>query len=244
MILWEGGTFVILTFLLSATLLYYYLKDQKKTKALQTFFAGLTHELKTPLASIRLQADVISDLVKDSQSQSLSKMTERMVEDSQNLEMQMDKILQLSRMEQGGQLNPVEINPKKFIEHLIKDNSKKLKINFINKKKTSLILADTFALQLIFKNLFENTKNHTKQHEVWIELRQESSQVIIDYFDNGVFLGDPKKLSSLFYKHESTKGSGIGLYLCKRFMERMNGKLEIKVAPKLSFKLHFQGVSS
>ena len=239
MVLWEGSTFVILILLLSITLLYFYLKNQKKTKALQTFFAGLTHELKTPLASIRLQADVLSDLAKKVNSDQFNKLTARMVEDTQRLEIQMDKILQLSRIEQGGKLNPVPIDPSQFLTQLIKLWSNNLKIKMDCPNNIPSILADEFALELIFKNLFENTKCHSKSLEAKISLKSNNENVLIEYSDEGQFKGDTKKLGTLFYKYDSSKGSGIGLYLCKRLMSVMGGEMVILPEPKLSFRLVF-----
>ena len=55
MIKLEGLTFFIFLSILTVTLLYIYIQDHKKTISLQAFFSSLTHELKTPLASIKLQ---------------------------------------------------------------------------------------------------------------------------------------------------------------------------------------------
>jgi signal transduction histidine kinase len=244
MVIWEGGTFVILLLLISATLLFYYLKDQAKTKALQAFFAGLTHELKTPLASIRLQADVISNLANNSDSEKLVILTDRMVEDTQKLEIQMDKILQLSRIEQGGLLNPVPVNPQLFLNDIVKEWSHVLCIKISNPEEIENISADEFALELIFKNLLENTVNHSNCKDVVIDLSRSEELVIIDYKDCGVFEGDINKLATLFYKFNSSKGSGIGLYLCKKLMERMGGELKILNAPELTFQLTFLGAKS
>ena len=59
---WEGSTFLILIFLVTSTIYYYYYRIIQKNQAMQGFFASLTHELKTPLASIRLQGEVISEM--------------------------------------------------------------------------------------------------------------------------------------------------------------------------------------
>ena len=119
MVAWEGAAFLILISLISAIIFAYYLKDQKKTRDVQAFFSSLTHELKTPLASIRLQADVISNLLESSKNKQLHSLSERMIEDTKNLETQMDKILQLSRMEQGGNLNPSNLEIHSFIKETL-----------------------------------------------------------------------------------------------------------------------------
>ena len=105
MIVWEGGSFIVLLLSLSISLLILYVKDQRKTKSLQAFFASLTHELKTPLASIRLQGEVINEILASKNDNSLNKLSARLLEDTGKLESQMDKILQLSRIERGGELS-------------------------------------------------------------------------------------------------------------------------------------------
>jgi len=80
-------------------------KRPKKTKDLQVFFASLTHELKTPLASIKLQSEVIEESLNSNLDPLVHKLLRRLVQDTNKLETQMDKILQLSRIERGGELN-------------------------------------------------------------------------------------------------------------------------------------------
>jgi signal transduction histidine kinase len=236
MLKWETSAFVLFMMLLSFSFLIVYLKDQKKTKALQDFFASLTHELKTPLASIRLQSEVITDLA---DNKSLSNLTQRLIEDTTNLEVQMDKILQLSRLERGGKLNltPVELTPllKKVIKSLNYD------IEFeIDSSSDREVFADEFATELILKNLIENTKNHSDSKLVKVEISETEIGVTFIYSDSGSFNGDITKLGDLFYKHDSKKGSGIGLYLIKKFMKLMNGQAVFSNESGLSTTLEFK----
>jgi len=240
MIKWEGGTFFLLLILISGTLLFLYLKDMRKNKALQAFFSSMTHELKTPLASIRLQADAIDSYIKSLDHKVLKTLSNRMIEDTQNLEVQMDKILQLSRIEQGGELNPTVVNLERFLNYSIKKMGPDLEINFNLDKISHQVMADEFALELIFRNLLENTKRHSKTNKVDITTRKSPQGVELSYNDFGIFKGDQKKLGQLFYKYESTSGSGIGLYLAKRLMKKMGGDLEFIFHPNLSFKLVFK----
>jgi signal transduction histidine kinase len=240
MIVWEGGSFLVLLLLLSISLLLLYLKDLKKTKSLQAFFASLTHELKTPLASIRLQGEVINEILTAKNDTTLNKLSARLIEDTGKLETQMDKILQLSRLERGGELNLTSLRLIPFIKSLAKKWANGLNIEIDSLDTEVSIVADEFALELIFKNLFENTRNHTKSPIVKILAHQTENSVILTYQDEGVFSGEKNKLGTLFYKHNSSKGSGIGLYLTSGLLEKMHGKLEITTAPKLIFTLTFK----
>lgn len=239
MIVWEGGSFLILLLLLSVSLLLLYLKDQKKTKSLQAFFASLTHELKTPLASIRLQGEVINEILSAKNDLTLNKLSSRLIEDTGKLETQMDKILQLSRIERGGELNLTSLKIIPFINNLKKKWAHDLTIDIETDDLKASVVADEFALELIIKNLFENTRIHTKSQNVKIKINQTEQNVILTYQDQGEFYGDKNKLGTLFYKHNSSKGSGIGLYLTNKLLQKMRGELRIGGDKNLIFVLTF-----
>lgn len=236
---WEGTTFIVLLVLLSTSMLFLYFKDQKKTKSLQDFFASLTHELKTPLASIRLQAEVITELIeKKYQDTSLQNLTERLLEDTSKLETQMDKILQLSRLERGGGMNLTAVELENFLLKMKKAWGRDLPLDLPKNINDLVVHADEFALELIFKNLFENTRNHAgSSQKITLIVDPRKQDVLISYRDGGLFDGDASRLSELFYKHNSSKGSGIGLYLIKKSLKQMNGDLDIETTPELVFHL-------
>ena len=240
MLMWEGGSFITLLFLLSITIFFLFVRDQNKTKSLQAFFASLTHELKTPLASIRLQSEVIHEILLSRNDPTLNKLIDRLIEDTANLEVQMDKILQLSRIERGGDLNIVKVELLPFIKNV----SSKMKVPFevvLKSEKEDLqIMADEFALELILKNLFENTRVHTDSKSVSINLCKKNNFVVLKYKDEGKFEGDLDKLGSLFYKFKSTKGSGIGLYLISKLIKKMNGSIFLTKTPSLQHELIFK----
>lgn len=240
MIVWEGGSFLILLLLLSISLLILYLKDQRKTKSLQAFFASLTHELKTPLASIRLQGEVINEILAAKNDTTLNKLSARLLEDTGKLETQMDKILQLSRIERGGELNLTTLKIIPVIKNLSKKWASGLTIEIDANDPDTTIIADEFAFEMMIKNLFENTRIHTKSEKVHINITKSSDKVVLTYKDQGEFHGDIKKLGTLFYKHNSSKGSGIGLYLTNKLLTKMNGKLEITGNHHLIFTLTFK----
>jgi len=240
MIKWEGGTFFMVLLCLSITLFFLYIKDIKKTKSLQNFFGSLTHELKTPLASIRLQADVIHDLVENQQYQTLKNLTQRLIEDTQNLETQMDKILQLSRIERGGVVHPRPLDFSKLIQGIYSKWGSGLQITIRTAPDQMLWgLADEFASELILRNLFENTRRHSHSTTAQIEIMQKQQQIIIHYQDQGDFKGDMRKLGHAFYSYNSGKGNGIGLYLCKKLMQKMQGKLNFVSKSPFAIELIF-----
>ena len=241
MITWEGGTFLILLILLSISFLILYLKDQRKTKSIQEFFASLTHELKTPLASIRLQGEVIHEILVSKNDPALDKLIGRLIQDTAKLETQMDKILQLSRIERGGELNLTTLSLTPFVKKLAKTWVPDHEVVILAPETGLNIEVDEFALELIMKNLLENTRIHTNSKKINIAVKADSHRVCLTYEDHGEFSGDVEKLGTLFYKHNSRKGSGIGLYLSQKLLDKMNGSLAIsKTGSGLKFDLFFK----
>jgi signal transduction histidine kinase len=241
MMKWEGSFFFIFLVLLGGSLFVMYIRDMKKSKAMQAFFSSLSHELKTPLASMRLQAEVIKDLIEDEthSHDQLSNLTKRLIEDTHQLETELDKTLQLSRIEQDAPLTLVPINLERFLKRQEAKYSLKLALSFENGHE---ILADELALNMIFRNLFENTLRHNKSSDrISVTAKNDGQFLEVLYDDHGKrFEGDTKNLGELFYKYQSSKGSGIGLYLIKNLMKKMHGHFEIQNEERLKFILTFK----
>ena len=238
--MWEGGTFIVLLVTLTISFLILYFREIRQTKSLQNFFSALTHELKTPLASIRLQSEVLAEsLEKNNPEAKEITFAERLIEDTQNLETQMDKIIQLSRITRRGHLDLRPIFLKDVLKNIIKNyaGSIDIEVKGLNESK---ILGDQFAIELILKNLIENTKHHSNSETATIIVRNiENGSIEISYEDDGKFSGDKSKLGKLFYTNHSTRGSGIGLYLIQKLMNAMKGKVIIDPTQNFSVTLYF-----
>lgn len=242
MLRWEGSFFFLLLFLLGGSLFGMYFRDMRKSKAMQAFFSSLSHELKTPLASMRLQAEVIKDLIEDEthSHDQLAALTKRLIEDTYQLESELEKSLQLSRIEQDAPLSLVPVN----LERYLKRYQQKLppSIKFEAHFEVNEVLADELALNMVFRNLFENTLRHnpnTSQISIKTQRRGELVDVIFDDFGKK-FGGSKERLGEIFYKHNSSKGSGIGLYLIKSLMKKMHGSLKIESLDRLRFIMTFK----
>jgi signal transduction histidine kinase len=244
MMKWEGSFFFLFLVLLGVSLFVMYLRDMRKSKAMQAFFSSLSHELKTPLASMRLQAEVIKDLIEDEthSHDQLSNLTKRLIEDTNKLESELEKSLQLSRIEQDGRMTLSPVSLERFLRRQIQrlDSPFEIKLDFPSEDVE--IMADELSLKMIFRNLFENTLRHNKKtHLVHIFVKRRGDEVEILYDDFGEkFSGDLSHLGELFYKFNSTKGSGIGLYLIKNLVRKMNGEFLILNEERLQFKLIFK----
>ena len=241
MMRWEGTFFFIFLLLLGASLFIMYFRDLRKSRAMQSFFSSLSHELRTPLASMRLQAEVIKDLIDDEthSHDQLSGLTKRLIEDTDKLESELEKSLQLSRIEQDGTLTLAPVSLEKYLRrHQRKLGDVKLELNLASFE----VMADELALNMIFRNLFENTIRHNPSSKVvTVTAVPQGQNVLVTYDDHGKkFPGPVERLGELFFKFDSSKGSGIGLYLIKNLMKKMHGDFEVKNDERLRFMMTFE----
>lgn len=239
MVKWEGTTFLVLIMAGATGLSVLYWRDLKKTRALQALFASLTHELKTPLASMRLQAEVIRDLIADETHDhaQLTNLATRLIQDGVKLEHELDKGLQLSRVEQDGALTLTPVDLSRFIKKLAAKHG--VTVDVVG---DAVVEADEMALTMVFRNLFENTLRHNPQYQrITVTMRSIETDLVCVYDDGGkAFAGDRQKLGALFYKHDSLKGTGIGLYLVHQLMRAQKGRLTFSPDGPLTFTLTFQ----
>jgi len=223
---WEGGAFFIILILLSLLLVYLYSKDLKKQKSLQTFFATMTHELKTPLASIHLQSEVLSEEAEKTKNDRIITLSKRLLEESWQLENHIDKILQLARVERGAPIHLIDVETKSFLEMLKHNLPEELEINIQELENESFFQGDMFALNIIFRNLFENTLKHGQSQSCNINISEDNDYIHFTYNDQNMFTGNLSKVGTLFYKNNSPNGTGIGVYLCKSLIQAMNGQFK------------------
>ena len=251
MVKWEGASFIALLFFLTVALFWIYFQDFKKNQAMQAFFASLTHELKSPLASINLQAQVLREVIasmelSDSDRKKLSRYMERLDIESTRLEDQLDNHLQLSRIERDAPLNMREIPLKSFVQQQVERYRKQIDFD-IDISSDLLISGDDYGVQIVFRNLIENTLKHRKSTSsaATIIAKTKTDKIEVIYNDHGSeYTGDKKRLGQLFFKHNSPQGTGIGIYLVKKLMNKMNGDLEINSTENLIFKLTFLSKAS
>lgn len=226
MLFWESSTFFVLIFASTLFLFWFYWRDLKRSKGLQAFFASVTHELRTPLTSIRLQAESIADSLPDEGSQ--RELIQRLMEDSIRLESQVNRTLELARVEGGGPVYLQSLQIKPWLDRFLKSwgADYRGKIEFHSQVEDVLIEADPTALQVIFKNIFENSIRHSKQEKVLISIVSMLDQNGFSFLirDNGLgYLGNKKTLGKIFQRGAASQGTGVGLYLVKVLMRRMGG---------------------
>lgn len=231
------GLVLLLLVIIGMSLLFRYLSIQfRKTKMYDNFIANVTHELKTPLASIRLYVDTITkrNLSKDN----LESFINRIRKETKRLDGLVDKILDVAKIDQ----KEMKYNCKTYssysffqnifdkLHHEYKDTSIDYRMDLGQTK----CLVDKDSIYRMFKNLVDNSKKYTRREtEIDIKLYIEDNDIKIIYQDNGIGLPseEEKKIFRKFYRADNTnggnvKGSGLGLYFVKKVIDYHGGDIE------------------
>ncbi|MFH2050301.1 MAG: HAMP domain-containing sensor histidine kinase, partial [bacterium] len=233
------GVFFLILVLAGAWLIY---RALKRTEELgyqqQNFLLAVTHELKTPIASIMIYINSLAS-TKISEDKKVQ-IIPRMKADLNRLEKLVENILEAGRFERG----QFKLNDDNFdLVALINDriaNIKKahdtqnVQINF-EYKKPVILVGDQQALRGAIEAVIDNAiKYNNKNPVVDIALNDEGEKINLVITDNGVGLDkqEQNKIFERFYRvgsemNRQKAGSGLGLYLCREIIKAHGGEIDV-----------------
>jgi two-component system, OmpR family, phosphate regulon sensor histidine kinase PhoR len=213
----------------------YYAKVIQLYKQQQNFINGFTHELKTPIASLRLFLDAFSrhEIPREDQQ----KYLEFMKRDIERLTDNVNQILNLAKLEDKSYESLFEsIDLKSWIPQVIERfhyQYQDVELHFETMGEGPWIVEiERSLVEMALMNLVSNaiTYNHSTHKKIQILLKQQRKEIIIQLSDNGEGL-EKKELKNIFKKFyqigRSAKGSGLGLYLVAQIMKLHNGKVSV-----------------
>ncbi|NDD92975.1 sensor histidine kinase, partial [bacterium] len=272
MLFWESSTYSVLLLGITGLVVWLYWRDLQRSRGIQAFFASVTHELRTPLTSIRLQAETIAEWlngVEFGEVQGPQKPIRRLLEDTMRLEGQVERTLELARVEGGGTVFSQSFQLKPWLHWLLQSWEETYgdRVDLENKVEDVWIEADPRALQVILRNLFENSLRHgrvfqsadlatsaskegdapVRKLRVRLETVRKggtngsASHVVLYFRDNGPgYAGETSKLGQIFRKGPQSQGAGVGLYLVRLLMNRMGGEAAFANEDGFSVALRFR----
>ena len=184
------------------------------------FMAMLSHELKTPLAVIKLAVD--SGLKNNRYETHANKAIT-------DLNQIIDRSVQMSRLDQGTYpIQKNELNVSELLQSLLGDQAHRFELNMPSNLK---IQSDPFLVQIILVNLIENALKYSKEESsITVEFKETGEQMIMTISNLPNIAGMPANdlVFDKFYRSSNAhhiSGSGLGLYLVKALTEMLNGSI-------------------
>lgn len=233
--------FIVLLFYIFYITLKNYGKQKQLNEIKSEFINNMTHELKTPLATIQLASEVINKQATDEQEQ-IKKMAKTIKEQSIKMDNDIKNMLQHSVIEQSSftQLNKSLISVSELINMSIEHvdliaGDKGIKFNVVN-EKDYVLNVDRELLQKALINVLDNAIKYSgNDTEVGISIKNDNFFCILTISNTGQGISkeDLPFVFDKFYRSgkgniHSNKGYGLGLSFVKRIVELHEGRVEAK----------------
>jgi two-component system phosphate regulon sensor histidine kinase PhoR len=231
--------------------------SQKKLSEIKSdFINNMTHEFKTPIATIQLASDALNNEKVISNEEQIRYYSGIIKEENRRMNKQVEKILQAAQLERDEinlQLKKIDVHQiiAKVAEHT------KLQMEEIGaafetqlQAQSTIILADEVHFTNIMYNLVDNAIKYSKENpRIRIATKNTGNQIEIKVADNGIGM-DKETVGHIFEKFfrahtgniHNVKGFGLGLTYVKNIVQAHRGKVEVSSEPGIgsTFTLYFQ----
>lgn len=218
------------------------IKQKRLSEVITDFINNMTHELKTPIATISLSSEMIMRLDNDNDLEKAKKYAGIIFKENKRLETQVERVLNISTLDTEN----TTLNKKSLDFHELLDEVKDTfdfnqlanggKILIENNASIFTIQADPIHITNVVYNLLDNAVKYciTKPF-ISITTKNERNYLVIEIKDNGIGIRkeDLKMIFDKFYRVSTgnihdIKGFGLGLFYVKLIINEHNGSIDVK----------------
>ncbi|ANB58332.1 sensory box protein [Anoxybacillus sp. B7M1] len=235
-------------------LVFHDITELKKLEQMRKdFVANVSHELKTPITSIKGFAETLLDgAMKDERA--LEHFLSIILNESERLQSLVQELLDLSKIEQQGfQLQLEKVNMTQLLEELMvmfrgKAQEKEIDLR-LHAAKQIYLTGDGDRLKQIFINLITNALTYTqKSGRVEASIEEQNDEVLVHISDTGIGIEEQEipRIFERFYRVDKARsrnsgGTGLGLAIVKHLVEAHHGYMTVKskVGHGTTFTVHF-----
>jgi hypothetical protein len=231
----EGA--ILLTLILAgATLIFIYWNKQHRLNQMQrSFVSNVTHELKSPVASIQLALETMAlrDLPEGKRREFLGMM----LDDTERLTTLINRILGAARIEkQRGCYSLEPTSMRRFVEELLEEDRHLFEKDghavLLEKGADARVAMDRVAMRMVLSNLIENAARYSPRGStIRIRLQRDLRSCRLEVIDSGegIVRKDLKNVFKMFWRGEShpshKRGTGLGLYIVRHIVKDHGGKV-------------------
>jgi two-component system, OmpR family, sensor histidine kinase SenX3 len=210
------------------------LREIKRNEQQDAFLNAMTHELKTPIASIRLYLETLQTRNVDEAKR--QEFYGTMLKDSDRLLNTVEQVLQASRTKESNRrLNLSDVSARELIVDCVQQirnryNLSSEAIQFVDFEHNLKIYGDATELAIVFSNLLDNAVKYSGEKvEIIISgktLNEKRVEIRIEDSGVGLAKNELKRVFRRFYRIPSkTKGTGLGLAIVQSIIKKHGGKI-------------------
>lgn len=240
-----SGLFLILLLYGFLFTIYYYRAQKKLADLKADFINNMTHEFKTPIATVSVSSDILLRPEINHYPDKIERYARIIRAENKRLETQVDRVLQISRLEKGSMKIEMEtLDAHEIITECIQNfqvnvNERNGKLETRLLASSNRIVANKMHLTNIVMNLIENAlKYSVNQPHILVETTLEDARLKISVIDHGIGIrkDKQKQVFEKFFRIQqgdihNAKGFGLGLYYVKTITELMGGEIHLESIP-------------
>ena len=241
--IWSFSSVVLLLVIVFfAYTLFVILKQKRLSEIQKDFINNMTHEFKTPIATIAVSTEVLKnpDIVK--QPERLLNYTTIIENENKRLKKHVERVLQMARLDKEDiDLKREDTNLHEVIQEVVAGmrvslQEKQGKIELSLEANQPVIVADRHHLTNVIYNLLDNAIKYCKENPfIVMSTRQDNKGITLEVKDNGIGIGEEhqKRIFQKFFRvptgnvHD-VKGFGLGLNYVKQIVQAHRGRVTLE----------------
>lgn len=234
------GLLLVLVFIFSYTL-YAILKQKKISEMKTDFINNMTHEFKTPVATIMIASEALKDSEVTEDKARLKRLAGIIYDENVRLGNHIERVLSIARLEKNElKMENTEVDMNDLILIVLDSMSLQLQkrnavIHVNTDAENAVVFGDELHLSNVLYNLIDNANKYSADTpEITISTRNTNKHVIIEVTDKGIGMTkeQSKRIFDQFYRvptgnlHD-VKGFGLGLNYVQDIIKQLNGSIKV-----------------
>ena len=234
--IWGEGSVLFIGLLWGIGAIYQgYRKEAAITSQRRNFLLSITHELKSPIASIQLILQTFQK--RKLEEHQFNHFVKAANQEAERLNELVNNLLLSAKLEIAYEPVFEEMNVTIFLEDIVA----KMHVRFpkavlhFTKNEVPILRGDRQGLMSVFMNLIENAVKYSQKNPtIYLHYSYEKGKFIFEITDNGMGIAnsEKKKIFERFYRigneeTRTTKGTGLGLYIVNQIVKAHNGTIQV-----------------
>ena len=217
-------------------------KQKQLAEMKSDFINNMTHELKTPIATISLASEALNEVEISKNLDQRSRFLKVIQQENHRLKNQVENVLQFAKLDKENVLlQKSEIDLHDLLNGVILSmkvlcDEKNAQISLSLKAKNTCIYADPIHIENIFRNIIDNSLKYSDEEpKILISTQNIQNGIELTFQDNGIGISktDQEKIFEKFFRVHTgnihdVKGFGLGLSYVQKIIQMHKGRVQIK----------------
>lgn len=228
------------------SLAIYYMQHQRKISEVKTdFINNMTHEFKTPIATINIASDALKNEKIINDNEKIKYYADLIKQENKRMNTQVEMVLRMAKLER----NQMDINPQEVdVNDLVRKSVATMRFIVDNGNGTifedyqasrSLVEGDPFHLENTINNILDNARKYSNgDPQIFVKTYNDDKFIVIEIKDKGIGMSKSvlKRIFDQFYREETgnvhnVKGHGLGLAYVRKITELHKGRVYAESEP-------------